>query len=90
MKLKLGEKVYRLIAITVLACEECGRQIQVGQKFLLDKIPYPSYDGILEKDNFHNHKLCENCWKGSKSVIIDLTKKAHVYSSYERVYRKNY
>ena len=90
MKLKLGEKIYRLIAKTVLACEECGRQIQVGQKFLLDKIPYPSYDGILEKDSFHNHKLCENCWKGSKKVIIDLTKLKPQNRQYERIHRKNY
>lgn len=89
--MKKGEKVFRIIANSTFNCEECGRTILIGQSFLLDKIPYPSYGGLVgTQDNFHNHRICEGCWKGSKRGIITLTRTNTKLRRYERIHRKNY
>jgi hypothetical protein len=81
--LKLGEKIYRIIATySDVKCEECGCWVPKGHAFLLDKVPYDNWSGGFLQRKIHNHKICEGCWKGPKNVIVDLTKSVDTKRAY--------
>ena len=82
--MKMGEKVYRLIARWDIQCEECGITILAGKPFILDQIPYYEASSWGAMKRVHNHKICENCWRGPKNVIIDLTNKPRSLRSPKR------
>lgn len=75
-----------MIADRTVKCHECDGYVYAGQALLIDKIPY----GGLGRVRFHSHLLHPWHWKGSQSVIVDLTGKRGKGRGYEQRRGRNY